>query len=278
MRRCSADSPQFSGLTRAIKLKSVEGQEHTLEELLHRPVARVQKNALVLHDLVKHASKEESVSLREALKLFQDFLAHFSLLPSESVFPLCDRPQRHLVRNSFIVELVDGHRKLRHLFLFNDVLLCAKYKATNRDDKFTFDLKWFISLHDILILEGTTSEDFKEVNPPNLVSLKSQAAAVRDQLRKIEANHSSSILPSPVDKHRKRLSALEARLILACPRLPFRVSRRAARSSVNTFLLSSPYERQQWAEAVDLLQKNSPGVGGGSLTAQELQTWITAYR
>lgn len=41
-----------------------------------------------------------------------------------------DRPQRHLVRNSFIVELVEGHRKLRHLFLFNDVIVCAKYKVS----------------------------------------------------------------------------------------------------------------------------------------------------
>jgi hypothetical protein len=33
------------------------------------------------------------------------------------------------VKNSFIVELSDGHRKLRHLFLFNDVIACAKYKV-----------------------------------------------------------------------------------------------------------------------------------------------------
>lgn len=36
---------------------------------------------------------------------------------------------RRLVKNSFIVELADAHRKLRHLFLFNDVLACAKYKV-----------------------------------------------------------------------------------------------------------------------------------------------------
>lgn len=45
-------------------------------------------------------------------------------------FQAQDRPQRHLVRNSFIVELVEGHRKLRHLFLFNDVIVCAKYKVS----------------------------------------------------------------------------------------------------------------------------------------------------
>lgn len=45
------------------------------------------------------------------------------------LFQNADRAQRRLVKNSFIVELSDGHRKLRHLFLFNDVIACAKYKV-----------------------------------------------------------------------------------------------------------------------------------------------------
>lgn len=35
---------------------------------------------------------------------------------------------RQLLRDSFMVELVEGARKLRHVFLFTDVLLCAKLK------------------------------------------------------------------------------------------------------------------------------------------------------
>lgn len=42
---------------------------------------------------------------------------------------LSEKGVRKLVKNSFIVELHDGTRKLRHLFLFNDVLVCAKYKV-----------------------------------------------------------------------------------------------------------------------------------------------------
>ncbi|KAF2368908.1 Dbl (DH) domain [Trinorchestia longiramus] len=291
--RCSSESIQFAAISRSIKLKSLHGQEHTLEELLHRPVARVQKNTLVLHDLLKHTPEQDSESLQEALRLFQSFLSDSSLVPSDTMLSVCDRPQRHLVRNSFIVELVDGHRKLRHLFLFNDVLLCAKYKATNRADKFTFDLKWFISLHDILIVAGSSQEQFKEANPPNLVSLKSQAATVRDQLRRLEGSSEKPsgvgggtqssgggglLHNSRVDKLRKRLSELEAQLILASPSLPWWVGRRGLSNLHNVFLLSSQYERQQWTEAVNVLQNNSPGVGGSSLTAQELQGWITAYR
>lgn len=35
---------------------------------------------------------------------------------------------RQLLKDSFLVEMVEGARKLRHVFLFTDVLLCAKLK------------------------------------------------------------------------------------------------------------------------------------------------------
>jgi breakpoint cluster region protein len=59
---------------------------------------------------------------------------------------------RLLVKNSFIVELSEAQRKLRHLFLFNDVLVCAKYKlASGKNEKFTFQLKWYIPLSQVRI-------------------------------------------------------------------------------------------------------------------------------
>ena len=35
---------------------------------------------------------------------------------------------RQLLKDSFMVELVEGARKLRHVFLFTDLLLCTKLK------------------------------------------------------------------------------------------------------------------------------------------------------
>jgi hypothetical protein len=52
VRKCSASSAQFADITRDIRFKSHGGgqsQSLSLEDLLHKPVARVQKNALVLH-------------------------------------------------------------------------------------------------------------------------------------------------------------------------------------------------------------------------------------
>lgn len=285
VRRCSGASPQFADITRSIKLRSLHGQSQSLEELLHRPVARVQKNALVLHDLLKYTTENhpDHETLQEALRLTQNFLTHLSMMHTEAMFPAPGRPQRHLVRNSFIVELVEGHRKLRHLLLFNDVIVCAKYKPTGsgRQEKFTFEVKWYISLHDIVVL-GDGGDVPKEANPPNIVMLKSQASTVRDQLRRHENNteHKAASLinmnVSKNEKQRKKLIELEAQLVLASPNLPFRIAKRAG--LVHTFLISSEYERDQWGEAVSVLQANSPGVGGSSLTQQELQSWITACR
>lgn len=42
---------------------------------------------------------------------------------------VCFVPQgRQLLKDSFLVEMVEGARKLRHVFLFSDLLLCAKLK------------------------------------------------------------------------------------------------------------------------------------------------------
>ena len=38
---------------------------------------------------------------------------------------------RQLVKDGFLVELSEGSRKLRHVFLFTDLLLCAKMKKTS---------------------------------------------------------------------------------------------------------------------------------------------------
>lgn len=37
---------------------------------------------------------------------------------------------RQLVKDGFLVEVSEGTRKLRHVFLFTDLLLCAKMKKT----------------------------------------------------------------------------------------------------------------------------------------------------
>ncbi|XP_045448294.1 active breakpoint cluster region-related protein [Melitaea cinxia] len=286
-RRC-ASSQRFADLTRQIACR---GQPMSLDDLLHKPVARVQKNALVLHDLIKYtpASHPDHAMLTEALNMTQHFLDEFNIIQTKSMFPNADRAQRRLVKNSFIVELSDGHRKLRHLFLFNDVIACAKYKASGRD-KFTFELKWFIPLPDIVVVEdeGSGGVTERETSPANIVALKSQACTVRDQILAEErASQDDKKIRlggrGAAEKQRKKLAELEGQLVLASPNLVFRVGARApgaaALSRQHVFFLSSEYERTQWVDSIHALQASSaPPAGSGTVSMLELQSWVTACR
>lgn len=55
-----------------------------------------------------------------------DFKLVASVVKSRDI--LSARQNRQLLRDRFMVELVEGSRKLRHVFLFTDLLLCAKLK------------------------------------------------------------------------------------------------------------------------------------------------------
>ncbi|UYV78017.1 ABR [Cordylochernes scorpioides] len=272
VRRCSTSNSKFQEITKTIKLKSQQGQATNLEDLLHKPVARVQKNALVLHDLLRYtpASHPDAKTLKTALKMTQCFLNDLNLAAAaESMFPAMDKAQRHLVKNSFIVELSDGHRKLRHLFLFNDVIVCAKCKPSNRQ-KFTFEIKWYIPLAEVVLPPGEA--EVKEVSPQDVLSLKSRASTFRDHILKEESNQKTN--NRSVDKHKKKLSELEGQLVLASPMLPFRVGHK---SRTYTFFLSSEFERAQWVEAISILQLSAPAATA-PLSSYELQAWISSCR
>uniref|UniRef100_A0A1Q3G3K9 Putative rho gtpase-activating protein n=1 Tax=Culex tarsalis TaxID=7177 RepID=A0A1Q3G3K9_CULTA len=279
VKKCSTQSQQFKEIVSNIVFKNQNEQSLSLEELLHKPVARVQKNALVLEDLLNQTPEQhpDYHPLRQATKTIRTFLSEFNVVQTKTMFPSDDKALRRLVKNSFIVELADGHRKLRHLFLFNDVIACAKYKAAGRDrNGFEFELKWFIPLRDILICEESAN-DPKETSPINIVHLKSQACTVRDQIMLDEKDErkARSGGSRAGDKHRKKLADLEAQLVLASPNLVFKIGNKAT-SKTMTFFLSSDFERTQWIESILTLQQSCNLPGQNPVQIYDLQAWITA--
>lgn len=281
-KKCSETNLRFAEISKNITCKQVSKQQSvSLEELLHKPVARMQKNTLVLYDLVKltPTTSPDYTVFMEVLYEAQKFLDQFNMIQTKSMFPANDRAQRRLVKNSFIVENVDGGRKLRHLFLFNDVIACAKYKSTGRSEKYTFELKWFIPVEDIVILEEVTANPH-EVPASELVSLKSQASNARDQIRQEDKNaeDKKGRVSRGGEKVRKRLLDLESQLVLKFPNLMFRIKQKQS-PKIYTFFQSSEFERTQWIETINTLQKTSrPPTPNSNFTMLELQTWITACR
>ncbi|XP_058977626.1 active breakpoint cluster region-related protein isoform X2 [Musca domestica] len=281
VKKCSANNPQFKKIVSTIVLNLQTEQSLTLEDLLHKPVARVQINALVFNDLLECTppNHPDHHPLKHAHDTIHKFLKQFNVvnqkLPTES-----NKNLRRMVKNSFIVELVDGHRKLRHLFLFNDVIACAKYKASGRD-RIDYELKWFIPLKDVAVFEETDAgADLKESSPPNILQLKTQACTVRDQLLMEEKADDKSRKANGLrygDKYRRKLADLESQLVLASPNLVFRIANKATNKTV-TFFLSSDFERTQWIESILGLQQTCNIPGASSINALEVHAFIVAMQ
>ncbi|XP_046803449.1 breakpoint cluster region protein isoform X1 [Lucilia cuprina] len=280
VKKCSANNPQFKKIVSTIVLNLQTEQSLTLEDLLHKPVARVQINALVFNDLLDCTPQNhpDHHPLKQAHDTIHKFLKQFNVvnqkLPTES-----NKNLRRMVKNSFIVELVDGHRKLRHLFLFNDVIACAKYKASGRD-RIDYELKWFIPLKDVAVFEESdASAELKESSPANILQLKTQACTVRDQLL-LEEKDDKSRKPNGLrggEKYRRKLADLESQLVLASPNLVFRIANKATNKTV-TFFLSSDFERTQWIDSILSLQQQCNIPGTSTINALEIHAFIVAMQ
>uniref|UniRef100_A0A1A9VUF9 Active breakpoint cluster region-related protein n=1 Tax=Glossina austeni TaxID=7395 RepID=A0A1A9VUF9_GLOAU len=280
VKKCSANNPQFKKIVSTIVLNLQTEQSLTLEDLLHKPVARVQINALVFNDLLgcTPSNHPDHHHLKQAHDTIHSFLKQFNVvnqrLPSDS-----NKNLRRMVKNSFIVELVDGHRKLRHLFLFNDVIACAKYKASGRD-RIDYDLKWFIPVKDIAVFEESDSgAEHKESSPANILHLKTQACTVRDQLlmeeRDEKARKANGLKAG--DKYRRKLADLESQLVLASPNLVFRIGNKSTNKTI-TFFLSSDFERSQWIESILSLQQTCNMPISSAINALEIHEFIVAMQ
>lgn len=88
VKKCGVNSTQFKEIVSKIILNSQNEQSLTLEDLLHKPVARVQKNALVLQDLLQHTpeSHPDYQPLKQAHKINRNFLSEFNVIRTKG-FP-----------------------------------------------------------------------------------------------------------------------------------------------------------------------------------------------
>ncbi|KAM9307344.1 breakpoint cluster region protein-like [Pholidichthys leucotaenia] len=256
--KCCQANAQFAEISENLKVRSVkEGKEtskNSLEALLYKPVDRVTRSTLVLHDLLKHtpSSHPDHPLLQDALRISQNFLSSINEETTARRQSAKKSENRQLLKDGFMVELVEGTRKLRHVFLFSDLLLCAKLKKHIGGKNQQYDSKWFVPLSDLTFQGPEDSEPptVPQVPDEELDALKVKVSHLRSEIqREKRANKGSKV----IDRLRKKLSEQETLLLLMSPSMVLRVFNRTGKSY--TFLISSDYERAEWKETIQEQQK-----------------------
>ncbi|XP_029300159.1 breakpoint cluster region protein isoform X2 [Cottoperca gobio] len=273
--KCCQANTQFAEISENLKVRSPKDSKdqtakNSLEALLYKPVDRVTRSTLVLHDLLKHTptSHPDHPLLQDALRISQNFLSSINeeTTPRRQSMTVKKGENRQLLRDSFMVELVEGARKLRHVFLFTDLLLCAKLKKQIGGKNQQYDSKWYIPLTELTFQgpEETEPLTIPQVPDEELDAMKVKISHLRSEIqREKRANKGSKV----IDRLRKKLSEQESLLLLTSPSMPIRVYNKNGKSY--SFLISSDYERAEWRELMKEQQKKC--LKTSSLTSMELQ-------
>ncbi|KAL0625474.1 Breakpoint cluster region protein [Plecturocebus cupreus] len=274
--KCCQANAQFAEISENLRARSNKDAKdpttkNSLETLLYKPVDRVTRSTLVLHDLLKHTptSHPDHPLLQDALRISQNFLSSINeeITPRRQSMTVKKGEHRQLLKDSFVVELVEGARKLRHVFLFTDLLLCTKLKKQSGGKTQQYDCKWYIPLTDLsfqMVDESEAVPNIPLVPDEELDALKIKISQIKSDIqREKRANKGSKA----TERLKKKLSEQESLLLLMSPSMAFRVHSRNGKSY--TFLISSDYERAEWRENIREQQKKC--FKSFSLTSVELQ-------
>ncbi|XP_042276948.1 PH_BCR_vertebrate and RhoGAP_Bcr domain-containing protein [Thunnus maccoyii] len=273
--KCCQANAQFAEISENLKVKSTKDckdqlAKNSLETLLYKPVDRVTRSTLVLHDLLKHtpSSHPDYPLLQDALRISQNFLSSINeeITPRRQSMTVKKGENRQLLRDRFMVELVEGSRKLRHVFLFTDLLLCTKLKKQAAGKGQQYDCKWYIPLADLTFqtIEDCESTPIPLVQDEEIDAMKIKISQIKNEIQREKRTTKG---PKVIERLRKKLSEQESLLLLMSPNMAFRVANRNGKGF--TFLISSDYERAEWREIIREQQKKC--FKSFSLTSVELQ-------
>uniref|UniRef100_A0A8D3E4X5 Active breakpoint cluster region-related protein n=1 Tax=Scophthalmus maximus TaxID=52904 RepID=A0A8D3E4X5_SCOMX len=249
--KCSQANSQFQ------KISEVKPWSSLSTALLYKPIDRVTRSTLVLHDLLKHTPKDhpDFPLLQDALRISQNFLSSINeeIDPRRTAVTTPKGEARQLVKDGFLVEVSESSRKLRHVFLFTDLLLCAKMKKTSVGRHQQYECKWYIPLADLTFqtLDDSDSPTSIQVLPEHeLEEMKVKISVLKNEIQKEKKAPKGQ---SRVERLRKKMNEQESWLLTHSPTIPFRIHNKHGKSYL--FLLSSDYERAEWRESIQKLQK-----------------------
>ncbi|XP_072232517.1 active breakpoint cluster region-related protein [Leuresthes tenuis] len=224
--------------------------KYTFEALLYKPLDRITKTTLVLHDLLKTTPEEhrDYAALQETLRLSRSFLSGVNeSLQSKREVMLSHGMRRQLMRDGFVVDASEGDRSLRHLFLYTDLLLCTRFKHAGRGKQDQYRFCWYLPLAGLRLHCVAEQERPADTNV-RLHTIRTKMYLLWQQLqRHLKGSKSLSM----VARSRKKLEQMELMMLTHSPL--YRLELHSPSGKSHTFLFSSLYELQEWREAIHKL-------------------------
>ncbi|XP_031441073.1 active breakpoint cluster region-related protein isoform X2 [Clupea harengus] len=267
VRSCTQTDERFRIL--AESMKSGKGSdnsqsEYTFEALLYKPLDRVTKTTLVLHDLLSHTPPDhhDNPLLQEALRISSSFLAGLNETSQcKRAVTLSKGMRRQLMHDGFVVCVCENGRSLRHLFLYTDLLLCAKLKTGTLGRHSQYRYCWYTPLFGLKVRWAGEQE-----HPPELQQRISCMKAKMYHLRQTLTQQTKKGCHSRfVDRIHRKLQECELWLLTHSPNLPLQLHSTSGKS--HTLLMSSLYKLEEWREAMDrLIGENTETVPPDLLT------------
>ncbi|XP_072043988.1 active breakpoint cluster region-related protein-like isoform X2 [Amphiura filiformis] len=270
LQRQRQENPAFAAVAQqTVKLPT--GEMVTLEAMLHSPLQRITKLTLVLDDLLKRTpqSHEDYGILYQVHEKTKKFMAQVDMA-TKDVNPNI-KHKRQVKKQSYLVEFHDGERKIRHVLLYSDLIICAKEKTSSGmfQSRAQYDCQWYMPITELSLTPNEHSEPEQKItqmSDTELDGLKKEISDLKASIRRdLDPNVGSPSSPPllrssrrsskqnrallrNVAQNKKKLGELEAILILQSPKMSFHLYHHQGKTY--TFLLSSDYERSDWKEAI----------------------------
>ncbi|XP_076843460.1 active breakpoint cluster region-related protein isoform X2 [Brachyhypopomus gauderio] len=260
VRKCTQAEPRFRTL--AESMMSAKGPDkcrttYTFEALLYKPLDRVTKTTLVLHDLLNYtpADHHDKTLIQEALRVSSSFLSGVNEgSQCKTAVTLSRGERRQLVRDGFVVDVHEGGRSLRHLFLYTDLLLCVKPKGGTTGRQSCYRFCWYMPL------AGLKLHWKPEQEPPadlqvKISNTREKMFHLRSALHKY-MNEDKGSVSRATDRCKKKLEACEVWLLTHKP--SFILELQSTSSKSHTIHLSFLSELDEWREAIIKLRRKDP--------------------
>ncbi|KAF0029271.1 hypothetical protein F2P81_018376 [Scophthalmus maximus] len=130
----------------------------------------------------------DHVALQEALRLSRGFLSGINESSrGKREVTLSHGMKRQLMRDGFVVDVSEGERSLRHLFLYTDLLLCTRFKHSTRGKPDQYRFCWYLPLAG-LKLRWVADEERSADARPRLHTVRAKMFLLRRQPQQ-QASH-----------------------------------------------------------------------------------------